>query len=348
VYNEAMRAYVPFYLAINYIVFAFAASLGMLQAAAVSSGDRRLAVLAWPDHPRASLAIAGLWIAGVYAIFWFRAPELLTPGPAGAELTEMFGLSALLALGVTRLLAWLRSNFKFQISNFKFQGHDFQPSPLQASNMRHPIRNRQYAIYISLYILLSIIIGLFDLPLFQMLNGLAGHTAAFDSTIQFFMNDYIVPTALVLTLLGLWFAGKPSERATNQSVVLRALLAFALASVVLKLINEVYFRPRPFTDYKVTLLFYHPSDSSFPSNAATVGFSLGTGIWLRRKKWGAWMLALAAAMAVARVCGGVHFPLDIVAGAWLGGLSAWVVNRIVWLDGPIERVIQLAQRLTLA
>lgn len=354
-----MRAYVPFYLAINYIMFAFAASLGVLQAAAVSSGDRRLAAFVALDHPRASLAVAAAWIAGVYAIFWFRAPELLTPGPAGAELTELFGLSALLALGVTRLLAWLRSNSRFQIlrlrsgqvSNFKSQISDFRWQ-ISHSNVPLPTlhvpRSTLHLSLFAFYFLLSTLVGLYDLPLFRMLNGLAGHSAALDSIIRFFMNDYIVPTALVLTLLGLWFAGRSSERAANQSAVLRALIAFALASVALKLINDVYFRPRPFTNYDVTLLFYHPSDSSFPSNAATVGFSLGTGIWLRRKRWGVWMLALAAAMTVARVCGGVHFPLDIVAGAWLGGLAAWGINRVAWLDRPIGRVVQIAQRMTLA
>ena len=74
----------------------------------------------------------------------------------------------------------------------------------------------------------------------------------------------------------------------SAGLALRSLAALALASIMLKLLNEVYFRPRPFTfDDSVRLLFYHPSDSSLPSNAATVCFALSIAVWLRQKRWGA-------------------------------------------------------------
>jgi undecaprenyl-diphosphatase len=170
-----------------------------------------------------------------------------------------------------------------------------------------------------------------------------------DVPVQFLMNDYIVPTALVLALLALWFAGRDNdERLDFQRTVLRALVVLALASIVLKLINEVYFRPRPFTfDDGVRLLFYHPSDSSMPSNAATVCFSLSITVWLRQRRWGAAMLALGAGMTLSRVIGGVHYPADIVAGAWLGSVSAWVVNRVVWLDRPLDTLADLTRRMRL-
>ncbi len=196
---------------------------------------------------------------------------------------------------------------------------------------------------------ISLVAILFDVSLFHWLNDLALRTPLVDVPVQFLMNDYIVPTALVLTLLALWFAGRDAdERANFQRTVLHALVALALASITLKLINEVYFRPRPFTfDDSVRLLFYHPSDSSMPSNAATVGFALAVAVWLCQKRWGTVMLALSAGMTFARIVGGVHYPADVVVGAWLGGVWAWLVNRAPWLDSPLDRVSGLARRMGL-
>ena len=140
----------------------------------------------------------------------------------------------------------------------------------------------------------------------------------------------------------------PTSVPVFQRTVLRALVALALASITLKLINEVYFRPRPFTfDDSVRLLFYHPSDSTMPSNAATVSFALAVAVWLRQRRWGAAMLALSVGMTFARIVGGVHYPADVVVGAWLGGISAWLVNRAMWLDRLLDRVTGLAQRIRL-
>jgi undecaprenyl-diphosphatase len=122
----------------------------------------------------------------------------------------------------------------------------------------------------------------------------------------------------------------------------------ALASITLKLVNEIYFRPRPFAfDDGVRLLFYHPSDSSLPSNAATVCFSLAFAVWLRQRQPGGIMLALATGLIVARVIGGVHYPADVVAGVWLGGVWAWLVNRAAWLNRPLDVLIGLARRVGL-
>jgi undecaprenyl-diphosphatase len=193
------------------------------------------------------------------------------------------------------------------------------------------------------------VVILLDHPLFHLLNGLALRTPLIDVPVQFLMNDYLVPTALVTTLLALWFAGRNvDERASFRRTVLRALVALALASIMLKLINQVYFRPRPFTfDDSVRLLYYHPSDSSMPSNAATVGFALAVAVWLRQRHWGMAMLALATGMTFARIVGGVHYPADVVVGAWLGGLWAWLVNRSIWLDRPLDAVIGLISRMGL-
>jgi undecaprenyl-diphosphatase len=59
--------------------------------------------------------------------------------------------------------------------------------------------------------------------------------------------------------------------------------------------------------------------SSFPSDTASLAFSLATVIWLRSRRWG--MLAYFwsfVAISLPRIYVGFHYPLDILGGAVLG------------------------------
>jgi membrane-associated phospholipid phosphatase len=73
--------------------------------------------------------------------------------------------------------------------------------------------------------------------------------------------------------------------------------------------------------------------SSFPSGHATTVFTLA-GILVLAFGWRSWAIgavALAALVAISRAAVGVHWPLDILAGAFGGWLAAaaglWIANR---------------------
>ena len=164
--------------------------------------------------------------------------------------------------------------------------------------------------------------------LFLTLNAFAGRWAWLDTVARLFLNDYFVPTLLAVSLILLWFEGEGSHiQRINQRGVVVATLGTLLANILLKGINLLYHRPRPFTEYEVNLLFYQPTDSTMPSNAAVIGFAIATGVWFHHRVWGRVLLIIAFLFGLSRVFGGVHFPLDVVVGAGLGGLSAWLVNR---------------------
>ena len=189
-----------------------------------------------------------------------------------------------------------------------------------------------------------------DFWLFQMINGLAGRIPALDGLMRLLVNDYFPTTAMSLFLVALWFEGRTqSQRERNQRAVLQALIAMFMANVLLKLCNLVYFRPRPFAGHEVNLLFYRPSDSSFPSNPATVGFSLATAVWLSNPRAGAVLLCLATSWAVARIYCGVHYPSDVIAGALLGASCAYFVVRKARFLNPLwTLIIKAGRRLYLA
>jgi len=189
-----------------------------------------------------------------------------------------------------------------------------------------------------------------DYTLFQIVNGWAGRWPIFDLLVRLLVNDYFVPSALALTLLFLWYGGRSQqERHSWQRAVCYSALALLLANGAVKGLNAVVFRRRPFFDHNVHLLFYRPSDSSWPSNPAAVTFAMAMAVWLHDRRVGAFMIALALCMSLARVVAGVHYPGDLLSGALIGVGAAYAVCRYDHgVRSYIDRFIDLARKIGLA
>jgi undecaprenyl-diphosphatase len=189
-----------------------------------------------------------------------------------------------------------------------------------------------------------------DLQLFRLINNLAGRNDVLDGLGRLLVNEYFLTTTMALILVIFWFEGRDQDqRARHQRAILRAITALFIANIILKLCNLIYFRPRPFDSHEVNLLFYRPWDSSFPSNPATVGFSIATAMWLYNRRLGTLLLVLATLFGLSRIYCGVHYPSDVIAGALLGALSAYlVVRKGGFIDPMINLIIRTGRRLYLA
>jgi membrane-associated phospholipid phosphatase len=77
----------------------------------------------------------------------------------------------------------------------------------------------------------------------------------------------------------------------------------------------------------------HAGRGSLPSTHAAVMFMVAFAVMLRPdlRRFGVLLLAVAAVTGWARVFVGVHFPLDIAAGALLAALIAGVLAVALWL-----------------
>jgi alpha-mannosidase/mannosylglycerate hydrolase len=152
-----------------------------------------------------------------------------------------------------------------------------------------------------------------------------------------------IATANVLGAIW-WLFGLAALRARGLgrrglAILLTIALGLIPAWFVADRLKDVFQRPRPFVVIPgAEVLIAPPTTYAFPSGdtAGAFGAAVALGIALPRLRWPA--LITAAGIALSRVAVGVHYPLDVVAGALLGiafGLAAPLVlaellRRMPW------------------
>jgi membrane-associated phospholipid phosphatase len=106
-----------------------------------------------------------------------------------------------------------------------------------------------------------------------------------------------------------------------------------LPSLISTLVKRVVGRGRPDHFDQYGILSFQPNwldwtFQSFPSGHATTAFALAAVIGFISPRWFYPGLVFAAAIGVSRVTLGVHYTSDVVAGAILGLLGAYLVRLI--------------------
>jgi membrane-associated phospholipid phosphatase len=147
-----------------------------------------------------------------------------------------------------------------------------------------------------------------------------------------------VPIVGVMLLLG-------SRRTKLLAMELAVLFIIGIAlGEVLKITT---FRPRPFENID-TIITRVPTDldSSYPSGHAlivTIGAAFSM-LKFRKKVVGVLFVLEAAIVCYSRVYVGMHYPLDVVGGIFLGigivGVGLFVVER--YLGTPLTKITSIA------
>lgn len=77
-----------------------------------------------------------------------------------------------------------------------------------------------------------------------------------------------------------------------------------------------------------------PTSRSFPSGHSAGAFAFATGVGDTMPRAGTLLRSVAALVAYSRVHTGVHYPVDVLAGALLGTTLAQVATHRLTRDGP--------------
>lgn len=163
----------------------------------------------------------------------------------------------------------------------------------------------------------------FNLIGFQAINGLAGQNIWLDRFMIFAADK--MGYLLILSVLILFWKRDYFKKLIFVSLGSAIIARFIFISILRYLI----YSPRPFMVLEnVNILANHQLESSFPSGHASFYFALATGVYLYNKKTGLIYLILAGLLGFARIFVSVHWPLDILAGAVLGIVTAMLVKYL--------------------
>jgi undecaprenyl-diphosphatase len=139
----------------------------------------------------------------------------------------------------------------------------------------------------------------------------------------------------------MWFAAG-SRESTREKIIFALIGALVSQTVSRVLAWAMPFRVRPLYRTDIGYLSPHlpsfvaPTDfegwSSFPSDHAALFFALAIGLWRCSRALGSIALVFAAFwICLARIYLGIHFPSDVVIGAAVGIVCAfvlgWMANR---------------------
>ena len=115
--------------------------------------------------------------------------------------------------------------------------------------------------------------------------------------------------------------------------------------------NISWDRPRPFVDHsdQLNLLFYAPTDPSFPANPVAVGFAAAAAAWSVNRKFGLWLIAAGALYGFSRLYEGVFYPTDEVGGEVVGVAVYGFTNYVRrFLEPVVTSFLRLMRGLSVA
>jgi undecaprenyl-diphosphatase len=115
----------------------------------------------------------------------------------------------------------------------------------------------------------------------------------------------------------------------KKEQVIHAIFASLFAFLLAEIFKYVFQTQRPFmvNGGDIDVLFA-PNNGAFPSSHAAGSFALAITVFLHDRKVGFWFVGASLLIGIARVIANVHYPVDILGGAFLGTLIAVFVEKI--------------------
>lgn len=165
-----------------------------------------------------------------------------------------------------------------------------------------------------------------DYQIFQSINDLAGRSVFWDSTGIFFASYFQYVLAGSLFFLPFFAKNFKGQKEKIKLLFLAFFAALFARYAIASPLHHLFIRPRPFVDHVVNQLIpYDAAKSSFPSGHACFFFGLSTIIYFWNRPLGIIFYIFSFIISIARIYAGVHYLVDVLAGALIGIFSGWLV-----------------------
>lgn len=165
-----------------------------------------------------------------------------------------------------------------------------------------------------------------DETLFRFISGFTRRSALLD-LIGIALAEYLI--YLIAAVFFLFAILRKNWKQQFLSLAEGALSVILARGIAVETLKIAFARLRPYETLQLTPLLTDASGFSFPSGHAAAAFALAASLFFVNRRAGAWFFGAATLVALGRVFVGVHWPSDIVFGAALGALSAYLVRRLL-------------------
>lgn len=154
----------------------------------------------------------------------------------------------------------------------------------------------------------------FDDRLFLFINHMP-HTVVFDS-IALTLSG-LGTAGIIWFLLALWIFVREEHKDHwfFMPVIAAGITSWGLVELLLK---PLIARSRPGDIIGAWRVINDPASFSFPSSHATIAFAMAGILSSYEPRWKVGWYSLAVAISLSRIYLGVHYPVDVIAGALLG------------------------------
>lgn len=135
----------------------------------------------------------------------------------------------------------------------------------------------------------------------------------------------------IMGLAALLYALFRLTKHEQKDLLVRAVITVFVCIIIVKLVSNLYYNPRPFVEGNFTALFPHVASNGFPSNHSVAATITALLFWKYDRKIASVLFILAVTVGLARVSAGVHHIEDIFGGVIIGILAISIANACVRL-----------------
>jgi undecaprenyl-diphosphatase len=167
-----------------------------------------------------------------------------------------------------------------------------------------------------------------NISLFYLINGINN---SFLNWVMPILTNFGSLIAWILICIFIYIFGGSYGR----KVAVLCLIALFLTDITVIILKYVVAEPRPFLTMPNVNLLISISGNSFPSGHTASSFTavttIGLKYHLKSKGWKYWLiyplLTFAILVGFSRIYIGVHYPYDVVFGAFIGVVCAIIVLK---------------------
>lgn len=173
----------------------------------------------------------------------------------------------------------------------------------------------------------TLVFSSFDPVVFKFINGsCASPILDHIMLLATWFGEGVVQTGICLALI---IAGLIWDLLNFRKAGYAGLTAYALSGIFAQVGKHIWNRPRPLLVYFDVRIVDKPLFThSFPSGHTVTAFAAAFAMGAFLPKWKYFLIPIAILTAISRVYLGVHFPTDVLFGAFIGAFTGMLSAKI--------------------